>query len=240
MAAISIIIPCYNSSDALEKNLPYLRKFISENKKDIEIIVVNDGSSDAEQLKKAASENNAGFVSYSQNRGKGFAIKEGFKKATGELILYTDADIPFETEAIETIERYLTEKEFDLAIGDRSLEKSDYFSKVTKKRKAGSQFFTFIVGRFITTGITDTQCGLKGFRREIAEDLFSVSRLNGFTFDVELIYIALKRNYDIKKIPVSLRSQDGNTVNVLRHGISMAFDLLKLKINHLRGFYTKK
>ena len=72
----------------------------------------------------------------------------------------------------------------------------------------------------------------------IAKDLFSVSRIKGFTFDVELMYISLKRNYDIKKIPVSLRSQEGNSVNVLKHGFKMVVDLFVIKLNHLRGFYT--
>ena len=96
------------------------------------------------------------------------------------------------------------------------------------------------MGRFITTGITDTQCGLKGFRKEVAQDIFGVSLINSFTFDVELIYIALKRNYDIKKVPVTLRSQDGNSVNVFKHAIGMALDLLKIKLNHVRGLYKKR
>ena len=124
-------------------------------------------------------------------------------------------------------------------IGDRGLKESNYFNKISSKRRFGSGFFTFIVGRFITTGISDTQCGLKGFKREIAKDLFSVSRIKGFTFDVELMYISLKRNYDIKKIPVSLRSQEGNSVNVLKHGFKMVVDLFVIKLNHLRGFYNK-
>jgi dolichyl-phosphate beta-glucosyltransferase len=120
------------------------------------------------------------------------------------------------------------------------LDESNYFNEISAKRRFGSGFFTFIVGRFITTGISDTQCGLKGFRAAVADDLFRASRINGFTFDVELMYISLKRNYDIKKIPVSLRSQDGSSVSVLRHGFGMVLDLLRIKRNHMLGKYAKR
>jgi len=240
MPEISIIIPVYNSSVALENNLGYLIDFVSKSSDSYEIIIVDDGSEDTERLKTISNEFNVRYTGYSKNQGKGFAIKHGFKHAKGNLIIYTDADIPFENYSIDTIVNYLTKKEYDIAIGDRSLESSDYFSKVSGKRRLGSGIFTFIVGRIVTTGFTDTQCGLKGFKREVAADLFGVSQLKGFTFDVELVYIALKRNYDLKKIPVTLRSQDGNSVSVLRHGISMAFDLLKIKWNHVKGLYRRK
>jgi len=240
MAHISIIIPSYNSSEALLKNLPYLKKFLNKEKLEAEVIIVDDGSVDEGATKEVVEEFGFRYLGYQMNMGKGYAVRKGIEKASGDYIFYTDADIPFEGDAILTILHYLKVKEFDLAIGDRSLESSEYFSKVSTKRKFGSGVFTFIVGRFVTTGITDTQCGLKGFRKEVAQDIFGVSLINSFTFDVELIYIALKRNYDIKKVPVTLRSQDGNSVNVFKHAIGMALDLLKIKLNHVRGLYKKR
>lgn len=240
MTQLSIIIPSYNSSQALSNNLSYLKEFIGEKSLQAEVIIVDDGSKDNGETKNVVEKSGFLYAGYSKNKGKGFAVRYGVKKAKGNYIIYTDADIPFEGDAILTILKYLKEKEFDLVIGDRGLEASDYFNKVSTKRKFGSNIFTFVVGRFITTGITDTQCGLKGFKRSIADDLFGVSRLNGFTFDVELIYISLKRNYDLKKIPVRLRSQDGNSVSVFRHAFGMAIDLLKIKVNHTRGLYKKK
>ena len=166
-------------------------------------------------------------------------MRFGMQEATGDVCIFTDSDIPFETDAIEKIIYYLTFKEYDIVIGDRGLAESHYFDKISNQRRFGSGFFTFIVGRFITTGISDTQCGLKGFKKSVAKDLFSVSRINGFTFDVELVYVSLKRNYDIKKIPVSLRSQEGNSVNVFKHGFKMVLDLFVIKLNHLKGYYKK-
>ena len=81
---------------------------------------------------------------------------------------------------------------------------------------------------------------MKGFKASVANDLFTLSKINGFAFDVELLYISLKRNYDIKRLPVVLRCQEGTTVSVLRHGIGMLIDLYKIKWNHIRGRYNKQ
>lgn len=239
MSKISIIIPSFRSVNALENNLPYLVNYLSESGKDFEILVVDDGSHDEGATQLVTEKNQAKYLTYPKNEGKGNAVRFGMNQATGDILIFTDADIPFEAEAIEAIIHYIEFKEFDLVIGDRGLEESDYFNKISNKRRFGSGLFTFIVGRFITTGISDTQCGLKGFKKEIAQDLFGVSKIKGFTFDVELIYISLKRNYDIKKIPVNLRSQEGNSVNVLKHGFGMLIDLFVIKLNHIRGFYKK-
>ena len=188
---------------------------------------------------KIALTNCCDFYGYTNNKGKGNAVRYGISKAKGDIILFTDADIPFEGDAILKAIHYLSIKEYDLVIGDRGLDESDYFDKVSNERRFGSGLFTFFVGRFVTTGFSDTQCGFKAFRKDVAKDLFSKSLINGFAFDVELVYIALKRNYDIKKLPVILRSQDGNSVSVLKHGFGMLLDLFNIKINHLKGKYNK-
>lgn len=237
---LSIIIPAYRSSGVLEDNLPVLLKWIGEKDYEVEVILVNDGSGDNGATKMVAEVNQLRYIELEQNEGKGSAVRKGMLSASGSIKVFTDADIPFECSALDTIVHYLSELEYDLVIGDRGLEESDYFDRISGKRRFGSGFFTFLVGRFVTTGVSDTQCGLKGFNAEIANDLFSCSRIKGFAFDVELVYIALKRNYDFKKIPVSLRSQDGGSVKVWKHGWRMAWDLLAIKWNHVNGRYRKQ
>ena len=238
MVKVSIVIPSYRSAKVLENNLPYLLLFLQEQNFDSEVIIVDDGSKDSGETERVALQHKCSYLTYPENRGKGFAVRTGMAAAQGDICIFTDADIPFETSAIEAIIHYIQVKEFDVVIGDRGLHASNYFSKISNQRRFGSGFFTFIVGRFVTTGISDTQCGLKGFRKNVAADLFGKSRIQGFTFDVELVYISLKRNYDIKKIPVNLRSQEGNSVNIFKHGFKMVLDLFILKINHLRGYYN--
>ena len=146
--------------------------------------------------------------------------------------------MPFEYDAVERFLYYLDFKEFDLVIGDRRLPKSSYFMKVPLLRRLGSRVMSFIVGRFVSSGFFDTQCGIKGFRGPVAEDLFRHSYINGFAFDVELLYVALKRNYDIKRLPVVLRCNDSHSVNLLTHGTRMVLDIFYIKFLSMSGNYA--
>lgn len=237
---ISVIIPAYNSSEALDKNLPYLLNYLNANNTVFEVIVVDDGSLDNGSTKNITEKHKCKYLTYPINRGKGGAVRYGMLNASGDIKIFTDADIPFESEAYDLILKSILVQDFDIVIGDRTLENSLYFTEISNARKLGSDFYTFFVGRIITTGMFDTQCGLKAFRRSVADDLFSVSRINSFAFDVEIIYLALKRNYSIRKIPVKLRSQEGSSVSLLKHAPGMLIDLFKIKLNHLKKIYRKK
>lgn len=237
---LSIILPSYKASSALKNQLPDFIQFLESKKIEYEIIVVDDGSDDDEKTKEVALSLNCTFLTNGKNMGKGAAVRNGMLHAKGKFRIFTDADIPFEYDAMEEFLHYLKNKEFDLVIGDRTLPESNYFDNISKSRKMGSAVFSFIVGRFITTGMFDTQCGIKGFSAKVADDIFSVSKINSFAFDVEVIYIALKRNYDIKRLPVKLRNSEDSSVSLLKHSIGMVVDIMKIKWNHLRGKYIKK
>ena len=238
---LSIVLPSYKDAELLRSQLPAFIAWLNAKIGSYELIIVDDGSDDAGATENIAKENKVIFIRQEKNSGKGAAVRKGMLAAKGEYRIFTDADIPFEFEAIENFLHYIKEKEFDIAIGDRRLPESNYFSKIKGARKVGSNIFTFFVGRFITTGFSDTQCGIKGFKGEVADDLFSVARLNGFAFDVEILYIALKRNYDIKRLPVHFRSNhDDSSVSLMRHAPGMLMDLFRIKWNHLRGNYNSK
>ena len=239
MLHLSVIIPSYNSSSVLKNNVPYLQAYLNSKDFTYEIIIVDDGSNDDSQTKKVTAGLGCTYLKNPVNMGKGAAVKNGMQSAKGKYRIFTDADIPFASEAFDKFLHYLDFKEFDMVIGDRTLQKSNYFAEISKARKIGSTWFSFIVGRFVAGGMFDTQCGMKGFKAEIAEDLFGVTRINGFAFDVELIYVALKRNYDIKRLPVTLRSQEGSSVSMLKHSFFMIMDLFRIKLNHLRKKYEK-
>lgn len=238
---LSIVLPSYKSAELLRSQLPLFLSWLKTKKWESEVIVVDDGSNDNGATEKVAKENGCIFLQQEINKGKGAAVRRGMLAAKGDYRIFTDADIPFEFEAIENFLHYISDKEFDIAIGDRRLPESNYFSKIKGARKLGSGIFTFFVGRFITTGFSDTQCGIKGFKGKVADDIFSVATLNGFAFDVELLYIALKRNYDIKRLPVHFRSShDDSSVSLMRHAPGMLMDLFRIKWNHLRGNYNSK
>jgi dolichyl-phosphate beta-glucosyltransferase len=135
--------------------------------------------------------------------------------------------------------KYLDYKEFDMVVGDRNMHDSAYFTEIPRLRRITSVFFTWFVGTIVTTNYFDTQCGIKGFTETASRFIFQRSRLNGFAFDVELIYLALKQNLEIKRVPVKLRNQEKSTVRVIRHGTTMFFDLFRIKYYNMKGYYRQ-
>lgn len=236
---LSIIIPSYKGAKSLNEELPEFMAHLKSDGIAFEIIIVDDGSEDGGETEKVAKKYNCIFLCNEKNAGKGEAVRKGMLYSKQDYRIFTDADIPFNHDAIKNFLYYLKEYEFDIVVGDRTLEESIYFEDVSALRKFASKIFTFIVGRFITTGNFDTQCGLKGFRGHIADDVFSVSQLKGFTLDVELIYIALKRNYNIKKLPVILRKNESSSVNVIKHSLTMLVDLFRIKYFYVKKYYKK-
>jgi dolichyl-phosphate beta-glucosyltransferase len=234
---LSIIIPSYKGANTLRNNIPGLLLYLDTKGFSYEVIIVDDGSDDGGATEKVAGELNCRFLKNAENLGKGGAVRNGMLHAEGEFRIYTDVDVPFEYSAFDRFLQYLDAKEFDVVVGDRTLPGAVYFAEISPLRRFGSKVFSFIVGRFVAGGFFDTQCGMKGFRAAVANDLFTVGRINSFAFDVELLYISLKRNYDIKRLPVVLRCQEGSSVSVVRHGIGMLFDLYRMKWNQVAGKY---
>jgi len=237
---LSVVIPCYKDSSVLGRNLPVLKRHLDSQLIPYEVVVVDDGSGDADAACKVADSLGCRFYTQPKNMGKGAAVRRGMREARGEFRIFTDVDIPFELDAFDRFLHYLDFKEFDVVVGDRNLPGSRYMSEISAIRRIGSSVFAFLSGRFVAGGYFDTQCGMKGFRASAANDLFSVARINRFGFDVELLYIAMKRNYDIKKLAVILRSQEGSSVNVVRDGLQMVFDLFRIVLHQGLGFYKKR
>lgn len=237
---LSVIIASYNSADALQTNLHVLLNYLKVQSYTHEVIIVDDGSKDGGRTEEIAQHNACRYLKNETNLGKGASVRKGMLASNAQFRIFTDADIPFEPTVITNILRYLDFKEFHMAVGDRTIDGNDYFVKVNTVRSLASRMFSFIVGRFVAGGMFDTQCGIKGFRAEAAEDIFSVAQINGFAFDVEAFYIALKRNYDIKRLPVSLRSQDGKSVNIIKNSVVMLLDISKIIFNFYNGAYEKK
>jgi dolichyl-phosphate beta-glucosyltransferase len=220
---LSVIISAFNAADILDKNLPVLEAYLKGRPFRYEILVVDDGSSDGGETLSVCGRHQCICLRHEQNMGKGAGIRTG---------------IPYDTETIGVMLHCLDAEGSPMVIGDRNLPGSSYFTEIPRVRRISSAFFTYFVGTIVTTDFFDTQCGIKGFRADTADILFSRSHINGFTFDVELIYMALKRKIPVRRIPVKLRNQDRSTVRVFRHGVLMFLDLFRIKLNHLRGLYT--
>lgn len=237
---VSIVLPAFNAAELIANNVPTLLTYLRSLAVTHEVLVVDDGTHDSGQTRRTAEALGCRYLTLSHNRGKGAAVRTGMRAATGRYRIFTDADVPFEMATIGAMLRYLDFKEFHIVAGDRTLPESRYFTRVPLVRRLASDICSTIVGRFIAGGWFDTQCGIKGFQDHVAEDLFRVARVDRFAFDVELFYIALKRNYDIKRLPVELRSNDSSSVRVVTDGAAFARDLLRIRWNQLLGRYERQ
>lgn len=232
---LSLIIPVYNAEPFILNTLERISKWIKNIDYIVEVILVNDGSIDntdviiENELKKL---DYIKFISYNENKGKGYAIKKGMLAANGKFRAFTDADIPYGFDVIQNIIHYLDFKEFDVCIGNRKSSQSSYDVQTGFLRKLSSKIFTHIISNYVVTGIGDTQCGIKGFRADIAQRIFSKTEIEGFAFDVEVLYLCYKYEYDIKKIPVEFEGNNISTINLMKSSAKMLIDVLSLPVRY--------
>jgi dolichyl-phosphate beta-glucosyltransferase len=237
---LSVIIPSYNHAAVLQENVPVLLKFLQDMKISTEVIIVDDGSTDHGRTRAVATALDCTYISHPTNLGKGAAVRLGMLQARGKARIYTDADIPYEPEAIERFLWHLTFRDFHMVVGDRSHSESSYLMDVPWIRRVGSRIYASIIGNLVPGGWSDTQCGLKAFRANAALDLFSVCRINRFGFDVELLHVAVLRKYNIKKLPVKLRNHGASSVRLGRDGIRMFWDLAAIYWRQRAGRYENR
>lgn len=201
----SLVLPCYNPPRDWEKIVVSSVKSIEE-KTGItpHLIIVNDGSVKNVELEKIEFIRSAlkkfEWISYDQNRGKGYALRQGVKKATTELIIYTDIDFPYLEESFIRLHGILLEGH-DVVPGHRG---KDYYSKTPFLRKIISKFLRWTLKTFLRLPTDDSQCGIKGFNKKGAA-VFLDTRIDRFLFDLEFIKLASKRKLKIQKVEVELK-----------------------------------
>jgi len=236
---LSIIIPAYNE----EKRIPLTLKKISEflKTKDFlyEIIIIDDGSQDAtskivEEFSKDKY-NELRLIRLDKNYGKGFAVRKGVLCSAGKYVLVTDADLSTPIEELEKLLK-VSEQGFDVVIGTRGLDKS--LLKVHRPwyREKMGKIFNLLVQLFVIRGINDTQCGFKLFSRR-AISIFKKNRIDDFSYDVEVLYIAKKYGYKIKEVPVIWIDSPYSKVKLYKDPFKMFISLLLIRINDAMGCY---
>ena len=236
---LSLVIPCFNECQRILSTLQYLREYlVGDPYQDAEVIVVDDGSTDstASLLCSFQGWDRLIVLFNESNRGKGYSVRRGVLAARGRYIFFTDADLPYDLEALG---RFLAALEagYDLAIGARDLPGSRFSVPRSAIRRLASDIFTWIVRNYAVKGIPDTQCGFKGFQREAARDLFQRGRIDGYAFDVELVFLARRRGYRVARLPVVLVHNDDSKIRVVRDSAQMLLDLFRILIYARRGVY---
>ncbi len=237
---LSVVLPSYRSADVARQHVPVLIDHLQSSGMSYEVIVVDDGSHDDGATERVANDLGCRYFGVSVNQGKGATVRRGMLEAEGRFRIYTDVDIPYELSAIDSMVHHLDQQNCDFVAGDRTLAEASYYAHMPPLRRVASHVYSTLVSRLVAGGRFDTQCGLKGFRAAVAEELFSVGRVNRFAFDVELFCIARERSFHIKRLPVQLRFHDASTVNVFSDGLTMLRDLASIRWNQLRGSYRRQ
>ncbi len=234
-----MIIPAYNEEARLPRTLDSVYTYLSKRGSAFEIIVVDDGSVDhtVQEVETFADTHpNVKVMQYAPNQGKGYAVRTGMLAARGELVLFNDADGASPIEEIEKLERAIANGA-DIAIGSRAKPDDSRVVEALTYRKYIGNTFNLLVRSLVLPGYYDTQCGFKMFRHKVAQDIFSVASMNGFAFDVELLYIAKIRNYKVDEIAINWTNIDGSKVNVLVDSPKMLVEMLKVAVGSWFGKY---
>ncbi len=242
--SVSVILPIYNEAKCIEKTLESIFEF-AKNRPNYNFIFVNDGSTD--KTKEILSNNlesakttNLKVISYEHNKGKGYAVKTGVKSAYGDYICYIDSDLAYSLEHLELIVEKL--EYFDIVIGCRNLASSP-IKGLSLIRIVAGKIFNFLSIFILNLPFSDMQAGIKGFHKDVAKELFKRQQITGFSFDVELIYIAHKGGYSIGEIPAIVSNQHlykHSKVNILKDSLKMFFNLLQIRYKYRVARYESK
>lgn len=238
---LSIIIPAFNEEKRLRDSLAEILEKAGAVFPAIELIVVDDGSSDetaaiAEGFIKSASKPGR-VIRIPENRGKGFAARKGLLAASGSLALMTDADLSTPIEELERLVALLEQRNADVVIGSRGLSASDVRVHQPWYREYGGKAFNFFVRAITSLPYRDTQCGFKLFRLSSCRGIFEQLRINRFAFDVEILFLAGKSGLKVVEEPVIWRHSEGSKVNMLPDSARTFLELLQIRWNFFRGRY---
>ena len=233
---LSIIIPAYNEENRLLHTLEQVFAFLAGEDYPAEVIVVENGSSDKtyalalEQREKYPNLR----VLHNEKAGKGHAVQRGMLEAEGKYRIFCDADLSM---PIEEVRRFIPPHlDTDIVIASREVEGAIRYDEPSYRHFTG-RVFNLLIRILALPKLHDTQCGFKGFRADIAEDLFRYQSIEGWAFDVEILFIARKHGYEIVELPIPWYYNEESKINVLRDSLRMFLDLLKIRENARQGLY---
>jgi dolichyl-phosphate beta-glucosyltransferase len=223
---LSVVVPAYNEEGRLESPLIELVQYLTTQSFSSEIICVNDGSTDRTlEIMRSVAEKYpiVRVISYDENRGKGYAVKQGVLGSYGSYVLFTDADMNTPIEEVSRLLEHI--QDFDIVIGSRAGKQQDR----PAIREFGSRFLNIMIQLLAVPGIRDTQCGFKLFRSEAARMIFEKTILNRFSFDIEVLYLARRFGYTVKEVQVQWFYRGGSKVRPIRDGLRFLRDMIRIR-----------
>jgi dolichyl-phosphate beta-glucosyltransferase len=230
---VSVIVAAYNEETRLPATLHRIAEYLNQQGMLFEIIVVDDGSTDrtfsvSHELTSQFA--NLSIIRYEENKGKGYALRTGVAASRGDIVLLTDADLSTPIEELSRLLPFLKEKKCEVVIGTRALELSRIIRRQPWWRQCMGRIFNKVVRLFVLDGFSDTQCGFKLFTGDAARRLFGEARINRFAFDVEILALALKRNYRVLEVPITWVNSPASRVRPVLDSLRMLRDLARIQI----------
>jgi glycosyltransferase involved in cell wall biosynthesis len=237
---LSIIIPAFNEETRLPNTLEQIVAFLQEQSYAAEVLVVENGSRDRtfEIASGFAQRYPNLYVFQQKQKGKGNAVRHGMLEARGEYRFMCDADLSM---PIAELSKFLTPtlNGADIAIASREVKGAVRYNEPYLRHLTG-RVFNNLIRLLVLPGLQDTQCGFKCFRAQVVEAIFSYQTLNGWSFDVEILYIAQRKGYRIREVPIHWYFSADTKISILRDSWHMFLDLLVIRRNASRGLYDRK
>jgi len=236
---LSIVIPMYNETARMRASLPQLTAYFAGQQYGYEYVIVDDGSTDgtAKMARELlAGEKRVRVLEERPNRGKGHAVKVGMLAAEAPVVLFCDADLSTPPREIEKFWKWL-DKDYDVVIGSRKMAGANITRHQPAWRENLGKVFTLLTNLIATKNISDVTCGFKCFKREAAQQVFSRSVIDDWSFDAEVLFIAQQRKLRIKEVPVTWHDQEGTKVRLVKDAFRSLTGLAKIRLNSARGKY---
>jgi dolichyl-phosphate beta-glucosyltransferase len=232
-----VVVPAYREADAIAGTVDRIRAELAAVAADggLEVVVVDDGSGDGTADAARAADADQ-VLAFTENRGKGAAVRAGMLAATGRTLVFTDADLSY---APAQIERLLAAVEdgWDVVVGNRHHEGSTTIVAAGALRQVGGRAINLATRAVLVGPHQDTQCGLKAFRSDVARTIFGHSRIDGFAFDVEVIHLVERYGLSLEAVEVEVVNSDSSTVHVVRDALLLLADLVRVRRWGATGAY---
>lgn len=225
---VSLVIPAYNESGIILDTVRAVSARLAELAGAYEVLIVDDGSTDGmAELVRSCGDPHVRLEGYSPNRGKGCAVRTGMLAARGDIVLCTDADLAYGVDVFSVMLERFRAGEADLVIGSRRLGGQGY-QNYPPLRILMSKCFG-LLSRAVSGLSYDTQCGIKGYRRQAARNIFSRCTTDGFSFDFEVLMRADRLGLKVEQIPVSVINFRESKVNVIKDSARMFRDVFRIR-----------
>ncbi len=234
---LTLLVPGYNEEKRLPRTLSQVQAYLDRWGVDYRVVVVDDGSRDGTVAAADGFGPKFSVISLPSNRGKGAAVRTGVLSATGRVIAFTDADLPYSLDSLRAGYDLIRSGQCEVVFGARDLEGSSQHVRRRTLRRAASVVFSQIVRVLVSRDVTDTQAGLKLFSAHAGHEIFSRTTIDGFAFDAEVVFLTHHLGLTYRRIPVDLINEESSSLSIWRHTLPMLREVFQIRVRAFGGAY---